>query len=236
VDPAPAPPPGPVLQPAPAKPAPAKPKPTPKAPTPKEVEKAKPDATAIIEIGKKGSKYENGIQDWDMALDAAKLLGQAVSIFSSNAAMAKRAKVENFASRRKPISQNTAGFFSRVGSKGGAGGTIFSIRPGGSIGGKKRTRMEALSTLLHEIAHGVTMGPMDGKTSDPYMLPRQETSYNNLAKLSGDEYPPGSFVGSAIAPLLSGNNYDVNHPVVQEINNLQRNISVYLRFGARPAR
>jgi len=224
VDPAPAPPPGPVLQPA-----PAKPKPTPKAPTPKEVEKAKPDATAIIEIGKKGSKYENGIQDWDMALDAAKLLGQAVSIFSSNAAMAKRAKVENFASKRKPISRNTAGFFSRVGSKGGAGGTIFSIRPGGSIGGKKRTRMEALSTLLHEIAHGVTMGPMDGKTSDPYMLPRQETSHNNLAKLSGDMYPPGSFVGSAIAPLLSGKNYDVNHPVVQEINNLQRNVSVYLR-------
>ena len=36
-------------------------------------------------------------------------------------------------------------------------------------------------------------------------------------------------MGSAIAPLLSGKNYDVNHPVVQEINNLQRNVSVYLR-------
>ena len=68
VEPAPAPPAGPVLQPAPAEP---KPKPKPK-PTPKEVNKKKPQAKAIIEIGKKGSKYENGIQDWDLALEAAR--------------------------------------------------------------------------------------------------------------------------------------------------------------------
>ena len=220
VEPTPTPPAGPVLQPA-----PAKPEPTPKPPSPKQVKKAQPKATDIIEIGKKGSKYENGIQDWDMALEAARLLGQTVSISSSNAAMNKTLKAAGFGS----IGRNTAGIFSREGTQGGAGGSVFAIKPGGSIGGKKRTQMEALATLLHEIAHGVTLGPLDGKTSPTYKMPLMETSNNQLAKVSLDRYPPGSFVGSAIKPLLSGSGFDINHPVVQEINNLQRNVRVALR-------
>jgi len=227
VEPTPTPPAGPVLQPTPAKPkpTPAKPKPTPKPPSPKDVKKKLPQAKALIEIGKKGSKYENGIQDWDMALEAASLLGQTVSISSSNAAMNKNLKAAGFGS----IGQNTAGVFSREGTKGGAGGSVFAIKPGGSFRGKKRTQMEALATLLHEMSHGVTMGPLDGKTSPTYKMPPQTAASNQLAKVSNDTSPPGSFVGSAIKPLLSGAGFDINHPVVQEINNLQRNVKVALR-------
>ena len=227
VDPVPAPPAGPVLQPAP-EPAPAKPKPAPNPPKPKQIKKAQPEATAIIEIGKKGSKYENGIQDWDMALEAAKLLGLAVNIFDSNAKMNKASKEKGFGK----VKRTTFGFYHTRGSKGGAGGTLFGIRPGGSFQGEKLTTVSALTTLMHEIAHGVTIGPLDGKTSDNYQIPSYEHAPNKLAKLRGDRYRPGSFVASAIVPLLSGKDYDVNHPIVQEINNLQRNVTAALEDGS----
>ena len=227
VDPVPAPPAGPVLQPAP-EPVPPKPKPAPNPPKPKQIKKAQPEATAIIEIGKKGSKYENGIQDWDMALEAAKLLGLAVNIFDSNAKMNKASKEQGFGK----VKQTTFGFYHTRGSKGGAGGTLFGIRPGGSFQGEKLTTVSALTTLMHEIAHGVTIGPLDGETSAYYQIPSYEHAPNKLAKLRGDRYRPGSFVASAIVPLLSGKDFDVNHPIVQEINNLQRNVTAALEDGS----
>jgi len=223
VEPVPTPPAGPILQPT-----PAEPKPAPKPPSPKQIKKAQPEATAIIEIGKKGSKYENGIQDWDMALEAAKLLGLAVNIFDSNAKMNKASKEQGFGKAKR----TTFGFYHTRGSKGGAGGTVFGIRPGGSFQGEKLTTVSALTTLIHEIAHGVTIGSLDGKTSDNYQIPSYEHSPNKLAKLRGDRYRPGSFVASAIVPLLSGKDFDVNHPIVQEINNLQRNVTAALEDGS----
>ena len=228
VEPAPAPPAGPILQPTPAEPKP-KPKPKPK-PTPKDVNKKKPQAKAIIEIGKKGSKYENGIQDWDLALEAAKDLGLLVNIFGSGTGMAKGARAVGY-----KFEEGTRGFWHPRGSKGGAGGTIFGVKPGGTFKGKKTTTVESLSTMLHEIAHGVTLGPLDGETSADFRF-RESTARNKLAKVSNDRYPAGSFVGSAIMPLLSGSGFDINHPVVQEINNLQRNISVTLGDDSKAVR
>ena len=226
LEPTPTPPAGPVLQPT-----PAKPKPTPKPPSPKDVKKKLPQAKALIEIGKKGSKYENGIQDWDMALEAAKQLGLTVNIFRSNSGMAKEAKRQGF----RKVDNTTLGFYHPRGSKGGAGGLIFGIKPGGTIRGEKITKLGALTTLLHEIAHGVTLGPIDGKTSPDYSF-SETKARNKLAKLNADEFPPGSFVGSAIQPLLSSSDFDINHPVVQEINNLQRNITVALGDDSKAVR
>jgi len=217
VDPVPAPPAGPVLQPV-----PAKPKPIPKPPTPKQVVKEKPQATAIIEIGKKGSKYENGIKDWDGALEAAKLLGQTVHIASSGTAMRKLAKEKG-----ARLGPNTRGSFSQQPGFGkGAAGRIFAIKPGGSFKGKKRTTIGALTTLLHEIAHGVTLGPLDGESTQ---IGRDGSTSNNLTKQYSASYPTGSFVGSAIVPILSEKGIDGSHPIVAEVNNLQWNIEVYLK-------
>jgi len=230
VEPAPTPPAGPVLNP---EPSPAKP--TPKPPSPKQVKKELPQAKAIIEIGKKGSKYENGIQDWEMALEAAKTLGLAVNMFSSNQAMATGAKSAGFGK----VTRSTKGFFNPYGSQGGAGGTIFGIKPGGSLKGKRITNLSALTTLLHEIAHGVTVGPLDGEGAPfnrLYMIPQDKTATNKMSKAIRDTYKPGSFVGSSIVPLLSGMNFDINHPVVKEINNLQRNISVTLGNGSKESK
>ena len=217
VDPVPAPPAGPVLQPA-----PAKPKPVPKPPTPKQVVKEKPQATAIIEIGKKGSKYENGIKDWGGALEAAKLLGQTVHIASSGTAMRKLAKEKG-----ARIGTDTRGSFSMQSGFGkGAAGRIFAIKPGGSFKGKKRTTVGALTTLLHEIAHGVTLGPLDGESTQ---IGRDGSTTNNLTKQYEATYPTGSFIGSAIVPILSEKGIDGSHPIVAEVNNLQWNIEVYLK-------
>ena len=49
--------------------------PKPKKATEPQVKKNLPEAKAIVEIGKVGSKYENGIQDVDTALEVAQLLG-----------------------------------------------------------------------------------------------------------------------------------------------------------------
>jgi hypothetical protein len=228
VDPVPAPPTGPVLQPAP-EPAPAKPKPVPEPPTPKQVVKEKPQATAIIEIGKKGSKYENGIKDWDMALEAAKLLGQTVRIASSGTSMRKLAKQNGV-----KIGTGTRGVFSlKPGFGKGAAGQIFAIKPGGSFKGKKRTTIGALTTLIHEIAHGVTLGPLDGESTQ---IGSDGSATNKLTKQYGAKYPTGSFVGSAIVPILSEKGIDGSHPIVAEVNNLQWNIEVYLKANPSETR
>jgi hypothetical protein len=57
-----------------------------KKPTAKSVKKAMPEAKAIIEIGRKGSKYENGIQDVDQALEVARLLGITAKMMNSGSA------------------------------------------------------------------------------------------------------------------------------------------------------
>jgi hypothetical protein len=188
--------------------------------------KEKPQATAIIEIGKKGSKYENGIKDWDMALEAAKLLGQTVRIASSGTSMRKLAKQNGV-----KIGTGTRGVFSlKPGFGKGAAGRIFAIKPGGSFKGKKRTTVGALTTLIHEIAHGVTLGPLDGESTQ---IGSDGSTSNNLTKQYSASYPKGSFIGSAIVPILSEKGIDGSHPIVAEVNNLQWNIEVYLK--AKPS-
>jgi hypothetical protein len=190
-------------------------------PTVKAVNKELPEAKALIEIGKKGSKYENGIQDWDMALEAASILGQIVNTYSSNAAMAKGKKAQGFGGT---TSKGTRGVFSQFGQKKGAGGTVFTIRPFGKYLGGNRTRVEATTTLLHEIAHGITLGNVTGEgknVGQPFKHAKNHVTGQQ------NRYRSGSFVESAIMPLLSDVKLSKDSPIVKEINNLQWNIKVY---------
>ena len=190
-------------------------------PTVKAVNKELPEAKALIEIGKKGSKYENGIQDWDMALGAASILGQIVNTYSSNAAMAKGNTAQGFGGT---TSRGTRGMFYQYGQKKGAGGTVFTIRPFGKYLGGNRTRLEATTTLLHEIAHGITLGNVTGEgknVGQPFKYAKNHVTGQK------NRYRSGSFVESAIMPLLSDAKLSEDSPIVKEINNLQWNIKVY---------
>ena len=187
----------------------------------KAVEKELPRAKALIEIGKKGSKYENGIQDWEQALEVASILGQIVHTYSSNAAMAKGKKAQGHTGT---TSLGTRGLFSQYDQQKGAGGTIWTIRPFGTIMGEKRSKVGATTTLIHEIAHGVTVGNISGEGTNVYTPDKHAKNHVTGQK---NRYKSGSFVESAIVPLLSNAQLSKDSPIVKEINNLQFNIKVY---------
>ena len=187
----------------------------------KAVKKELPRAKALIEIGKKGSKYENGIQDWEQALEVASILGQIVHTYTSNAAMAKGKKAQG---HRGTTSLGTRGLFSQYDQQKGAGGTIWTVRPFGTIQGEKRSKVGATTTLIHEIAHGVTIGNITGEGTNVYTPDKHAKNHVTGQK---NRYKSGSFVESAIVPLLSNAQLSKDSPIVKEINNLQFNIKVY---------
>ena len=100
-----------------------------KKPTAKSVKKAMPEAKAIIEIGRKGSKYENGIQDVDQALEVARLLGITAKMMNSGSALQKETRT----------GRGTAALHRWGPSMKGFGSSVFFVKPGGSIGGNKAT-------------------------------------------------------------------------------------------------
>ena len=196
-----------------------------KPPSPDEVQAELPEAEALIEIGKKGTKYENGIQDWATALDAAKKLNLLVNTYKSITAMRDGGKAAGF-----KVKDATQAFFHERGNKGGAGGTIFTMVPNASKGLNKKTKklrrvsdIQALTSLLHEMAHGVAEGYMSGKgVSDPY-----ENVGKNVATGQLNNYGDGTFTGSVIAPLLMSKDLTANSPIMKEIVDLQWNIKAY---------
>lgn len=194
-------------------------------PTPEEVQAEVPEAEALVEIGKKGTKYENGIQDWATALDAAKKLGLVVKLFKSMTALKDSAKP-----RYGTLEKGTLAFFSEFGNKGGAGGTIFTLLPNASKGRNKETGklkrvsdLGALTTLLHEMAHGVAEGNLSGKGIS---APNSKSGKNRVTGQM-NTYGDGTFTGSIIAPVLMDKNLSKDSPIFKEIANLQWNIRAY---------
>ena len=150
----------------------------------------------------------------------------------------KEMTVTNSLDTNKPITPNLQGAYQRVGSKKrgkGYEGTIWAMRPGATkADGSTVSDIEALTTLLHEISHAITMGSLDGKADQEivsYFINRQQSSKpeTNIAGRS-DFSVPGSFVVSAIRPLLE-NNYNQMTPkqqrIYSEIVNLQETVDAY---------
>ena len=190
--------------------------PKPKKATEPEIKKNLPEAKALIEIGKVGSKYENGIQDVDTALEVAQILGITVRMMNSGTALKNEVGG----------SGNVLGKFRPNPTAKGYGGTAFAIRVGGSFKGKKRTPLQALRTLLHEMAHGITLGKMDGETV------RGQTTYfqNPLSQefeLSGVQ---NSYTDSVLRPLIEAKGTDPRkNPLLAEIIAVQEKADVYLQ-------
>jgi hypothetical protein len=190
--------------------------PKPKKATGPEVKKNLPEAKALIEIGKVGTKYENGIQDVDTALEVAQTLGITVRMMNSGTAMKEAVGG----------SGTTLGKFRPSPTAKGYGGTAFAIRVGGSFKGKKRTPLQALRTLLHEMAHGITLGKMDGETV------RGQTQYvqnpmSQKFELTGAQ---NSYTDSVLRPLIEAKGTDPSkNPLIAEIIAVQESADVYLQ-------
>ena len=187
-----------------------------------------------FEVGKEGSEFEDGVPDFEAAVDVARKMGIVVKLAFSQ----KEMTVTNSLDTNKPITPNLSGAYQRVGAKKrgkGYEGTIWAMRPGATkADGSTVSNIEALTTLLHEISHAITMGPLDGKADQEivsYFINRQQSSKpeTNITGRS-DFSVPGSFVDSAIRPLLE-NDYNQMTPkqqrIYSEIVNLQETVDAY---------
>ncbi len=192
-----------------------------------------------FQIGKKGSKYENGIQSIDEALELAKALGVTVEMFGT----AKEMQAATVLGQLPITNEGTVGayfggtifnrqtFQTRTVERTSTAGTVFALASGAESSNGTRTDLDVLTTILHELAHALTLSKIDpnvslfdGSIDDQYdnsLMQSNPDFYNDFS-------PPGSFVNSAIKPLvMAADGGKPNNAVLQEIDNLQENIEVY---------
>jgi len=187
-----------------------------------------------FQIGKRGSKYENGIQSIDEALELAKALGVTVELFDNSKEMQSATALAQL-----PIpNEGTVGayyggtifnrqtFQTRTVERTSTAGTVFALAPGAESSNGTRTDLDVLTTILHELSHALTLSKIDPNVSlfDGAM----DEQYTNQLMGNADYSPPGSFVNSAIKPLVMvGKGGKPDNAILQEIDNLQENIEVY---------
>ncbi len=182
------------------------------------------------QVGLKGGKLEDGVQDIEAALEVANSLGMTVRLFNSIDEM-------NDARRKGglPVAINSAGTFYRGISNFNTGGvykadpkakgfegTVFALNPGAIVNGEPITELDALTTILHEMSHGMTLGNM--QLSE---LQNPNKKFFNPYNHDFDHAPVGSFARSAILPFIMESSPDVSKGVLKEIQDLQENLDVY---------
>ena len=182
------------------------------------VKKFVPQVKATFQVGKRGTPEENGIQSIDQALSLAHTLGITVRLFDS--------QEEMYASRLAAYGSGDpaaeASFYRKGPETGGKGaeGTVFGLNPGALLNdGSSVSNIQALSDLLHEIAHGMTLSPLDLNGSQV-----EDTLFTNPLTGESDRAPMGSFAGSAMRPLLEQTG---DADIMAELDNLQLNVDTY---------
>jgi len=181
-----------------------------------------------FQVGKKGGKFEDGVQDIDTAIGIAKGLGMAVKMFNSIEEM-------NNAKREAglPVSANSTGTFYRSIKETDQGlmldtnakgfeGTVFALKPGALVSGEPISDIDALMTILHEMSHGITLGNMQLSERQN----RQEDFFNPYNN-DFDHVPDGSFAKSALLPSILASSPEVSKGFLKEIQDLQEKVDVY---------
>ena len=187
-----------------------------------------------FQIGLKGGELEDGISNFNDAVEFAKKLGVVVRLAMSQNELNTLLKLDTGQDPSKMGSFR--GMFQRKGPKKqgkGTEGTIWAMKPGAEKGdGTYVTDIEALTTLLHEISHAITLGPLDGKADQEvysYFMNRKQSEGTSFVGRS-DFTPPGSFTESAIKPLLDAEWEDMSptqRKAYVEIVDLQENVEAY---------
>ena len=162
-----------------------------------------PAVKALFEIGKKGSPYENGITNIEDALTLAKALGITVHMFNDHQKMLGTLGAD---------SKTLRGRF--VKTSNGASGHVFALEPGTDYRGRNLTDIEALTTLLHEIFHGVTMGPMSG--------------VGPMLNGNGNGTPSVENAVGAMIDKPQGKRTPQERKILREITRLQNSLSAYV--------
>ena len=189
-----------------------------------------------FQIGLKGGELEDGISNFNDAVEFARKLGVVVRLAMSQNELNTLVQLDT---GQDPAEMGTfRGMFQRKGPKKqgkGTEGTIWAMKPGADKGdGTYVTDIEALTTLLHEISHAITLGPLDGKGDQEiysYFINRKQSSKPGTGIVGRSDFTaPGSFVDSAIKPLLDSD-WEQMSPTQKkayaEIFDLQENVEAY---------
>lgn len=184
-------------------------------PTIQEAASQKEAVKALFEIGKKGSKYENGIQSIEDARKLAKALGQFINLYSDQQKMLKDI---GLSSDRTGV----RGMFTKDYQRGGSTGQVFGLKAGTQVEGETITDFGSLATFLHEVSHGLAMGPSSSERGVLYESDLVDGKNKLKTRDKTEDTIRGSWE-SALLPLLA----KANGTVVKEIQNLQHNIEVY---------
>ena len=181
-------------------------------PSTQEVKQAAEPARAIIEVGKKGSKYEDGIKDINQVRELADAINVVIRMYSDQRQMRMDAGAPN--------STDALGLYE--------GGIAYALDPTAA-----GSEFQSYITTLHEVAHGLNdqrYSPGDLRTFSPT---QQQNMMGTLAgypppmtnKLTGrkEQFRRASF-DQYIGMMLSGRSTvpkDLQKKVLKEMKDLQ---------------
>jgi len=171
-----------------------------------------PAVKAAIQVGKKGTEYENGVNDIEGMFKVAEALNVVIHMFHDQQAMADAKGVENKGTVR--------GSFRKT--PNGSSGTVFALKEGTPFRDSRITNLEELTTVAHELMHGLNMGPMSG--------------VGPMLNGNGNGTPS---IENAIGVMLEkpqGKRTRLEREIIFELKNLQNNISVYLESNPKDRR
>lgn len=111
--------------------------------TPAQVKAQLPVVRPVFEIGKSGTKYENGIQDIGSAVEFAKAINITLKLFNSQQEMFDHLGVD--------VKDGVRGLYRKRGR------TAYGLREGAQVSDQigEVTSLDSLTTAIHELSHGL---------------------------------------------------------------------------------
>ena len=179
-------------------------------------------ARALVEIGKPGSQYENGIKDQRMVEHLAKAVGVTLKMFNDHNAMLDDG---GFTGKTRKRGEDAGGVYMRKQN------IARSLAPGATVirSGQVVAPFRSYLTALHEVAHGIAGRDIEGNlTQNVNMGKNYLTGNQDVAPIDTLEHMIGNL---ATMPSAKKNK------IIKEIMSLQDNESFVgdgVYYGVRP--
>jgi hypothetical protein len=167
-------------------------------------------ARALVEVGKPGSQYENGIKDQQMLEHLAKAVGVTLKMFDDHNAMLDDG---GFTGATRKRGEDAGGFYMRKQN------IARSLAPGATVirSGQVVAPFRSYLTALHEVAHGIAGRDIEGNlTQNVNMGKNYLTGNKDAAPIDTLEHMIGNL---ATMPSAKKNK------IIKEIMSLQDNES-----------
>ena len=179
-------------------------------------------ARALVEIGKPGSQYENGIKDQRMVEHLAEAVGITLKMFDDHNAMLDDGKISD---DYREEGEASSGFYNRKEN------TARALLPGTEVIATSKivNSFDSYITALHEVAHGIAGRDIEGNLTGTYDIGKNYlTGRKDAAPVKTLEIMIGGLITTPNAK---------KRKIVQEIMSLQDD-STYDNGGSsfRPVR